>query len=142
MTQQLTKATSLTPRESCPRQIYEPVYHFSSIGKNKYQNSQFAMETICGELKRKHRTAPELPRDKKTGDFLQIESRLQRGKTDCWTLTQKLTGKTKAQSPWGCLHEFGVLASSPAKEHCLIWTIVFRGPLTLPDKWLCQSSIQ
>lgn len=30
----------------------------------------------------------------------------------------------------------------PVKEHCLIWTIVSRGPSTLLDKCLCQSSIQ
>lgn len=120
---------------------------WASVSLLFHWQKQISKFTVCygdhlWRAEKKTQDGTELPRDKKTGDFLHIESRLQRGETDCWTLTQKLTGKTKAQSPWGCLHEFGVLASSPAKEHCLIWTIVSRGPLTLPDKWLCQSSIQ
>lgn len=103
---------------------------------------QLSKFTVCyGDHLCRAQKKHTLPGEKIQGISFKAELWLQRGEVVCWTLTQK-TGKTKARSPGGGLHELGVLSGSPVKEHCLIWTIVSRGPLTLPHKCLCQSSIQ
>lgn len=76
---------------------------FSSTGKNNYQNSQFAMETICVE-ERRNTAAQNVQEEKKIkiqGISFKTALWLQRGEVLGWTLTQNLTGKTKAQCSVG-----------------------------------------
>ncbi len=92
------KATSLTPCESCQRHIYEPVYHFSSTGKNNYQNSQFAMETICVGQREETNGSTKLPGEKIQGISFKSELWLQRGEAVLDT-HPKTNGEDKSSEP-------------------------------------------
>lgn len=89
---------------------------------------------LCGAEKKLHDSLI-LPGKKKKTEGISFRSAAVRSM--CWTLTEKLTVEDKSLGPggggggWqgcGCggLHTLGVLASSPVKEPCLIWTIVPR----------------
>lgn len=89
---------------------------------------------LCGAEKKLHDSL-KLPGKKKKNQGISFRSAAVRSM--CWTLTEKLTVEDKSLGPggggggwqgcgWGGLHKLGVLASSPVKEPCLIWTIVPR----------------
>lgn len=96
------------------------------------------METICVEQKEKKHTLPG--RKKIQGISFKTELWLQRGEVVCWTLTQKLTGKTKGPSPEGGSHELWRISGLPSEgalldlDDCLQRSLDTSTQMPLPIK--------